>query len=78
MCANYLPDNSHNWPFEIEEIYISISICLLKGIYVSNQSPKLFDRVQQLSLVQFLTMHYWSLVDLIINPPEVSSALGAG
>ena len=32
----------------IEKIYISISICLLKGIYVSIQSSKLFDRVKQL------------------------------
>ena len=23
-------------------------------------------------------MYYWPLVDIIINPPEVSSALGAG
>ena len=43
--ANYLPDNSDSWHLQIEE---HISICLLKGTYVSSQSPKLIDRVKQL------------------------------
>ena len=52
LQLQFLPDNSHSRPMPytivIEKIYIWISICLLKGIYVTIQSSKLFDRVQQL------------------------------